>query len=390
MHELSPRNCAVIDISYVTNCDWDGLIIENFTTVDYGFMRSGGLFEGRIRNSVFRNATSTYYSTQSWAMPLIMISVGSSFVLENSIISNVRMIDDDTHAIQIASVSVPPYPQIFTLSNCLFESIHCNEHAIHVAGKYSPVVNVANCTFAGHTGNGEALLIRGNVTITNSIFFNERSVEIATIPMDGTGIPTTLTLNNNLIRKGYSDIWQGPGSTINYSTTNITGNPLFLGGDDIHNPLYYSLSSASPCIDAGTPDTTGLSLLPYDLAGNVRVWNSVIDMGCYEFGAPPVASDDPVAPQLSGGISATNYPNPFNPETSIRFQLPQSGLTEICVYNLKGQMVRKLLTADISAGTHTVQWNGRDNNKQPVASGMYLYRVHSGKQYYMGKMVLMK
>jgi hypothetical protein len=300
------------------------------------------------------------------------------------------MMDDDSQAICIGGISNPQHQQYYTIRNCLFSNINCNVRGVLIVGHTYPEMNISNCTFAGHSGNGEALMINGNVTISNSIFYNERSVEIAINPMDGIGIPTTLTLNNNLIRNGYSDIWQGPGSTINYSTTNITGNPLFLGGDDIHNPQYYSLSSASPCIDAGTPDISSLSLLPYDLAGNVRVWNSVIDMGCYEFGAPPATNDDPVAPQLSGGISATNYPNPFNPETSIRFHLPQSGLTEICVYNLKGQMVRRLLSDNLVAGTHTVQWNGRDAINQPVASGMYLYRIVSGKQQCMGKMVLMK
>jgi hypothetical protein len=64
--------------------------------------------------------------------------------------------------------------------------------------------------------------------------------------MDGTGIPTTLTLNNNLIRNGYSDIWQGIASTVNYSDSNITGNPFFYGGDDITNPAYYGLSEYFP------------------------------------------------------------------------------------------------------------------------------------------------
>jgi hypothetical protein len=388
MHELSPKNCAIIDISYVTNCDWDNITIENFTTVDYGFMRSTGYWGGAIKNSIFRNAGSTFMSVDVSASPLFWIEAYESITLEHCIFANISMLDDDTQTIQFGGSHSPSDPR-YILSNCLFINNNNNERLMILHGQTNPIIDLVNCTFAGQTGLGEALMVNGTVNITNSIFYNNGYKEIAINPMDGIGLPTTLTLNNNLIRNGYSDIWQGPGSTINYSTTNITGNPLFTGGD-IANPMYYSLSADSPCINAGTPDTTGLSLLPYDLAGNVRVWNSVIDMGCYEFGAPPATNDDPVAPQLSGGISATNYPNPFNPETSIRFHLPQSGLTEICVYNLKGQMVRRLLSDNLVAGMHTVQWNGRDDNKQPVASGMYLYRVQSGKQYYMGKMVLMK
>jgi hypothetical protein len=318
-------------------------------------------------------------SSQVWAYPLVWISVETHLLIENTSFSNLTMMDDDSQAISIGGVSNPQYQQYYTFRNCLFSNISCNERGVLIVGHAYPEMYFYNCTFAGHTGNGEALMVNGNVTISNSIFYNDRSVEIAINPMDGTGIPTTLTLHNNLIRNGYSDIWQGIGSTVNYSTTNTTGNPLFLGGDDIHNPLYYSLSSASPCIDAGTPDISGLSLLPYDLAGNMRVWNSIIDMGCYEYGAPPVANDDPVAPDVSA-VSIIAYPNPFTGFTNIKVSALSLGYRAkdpvsdagIAIYNIKGQKVKSVVLDTGKVGEQSIYWDGRDMQNNRCASGVYI------------------
>ncbi len=388
MYDLYPDLCAVIHVTTPVNTVWDNVIVESIVTVRNGLVACQGGMTGIIKNSIFRNAVNAFESDEVWGYPLIMISAGESITVENSIFTNLIMTDDDSQALSFGGVSNPTYQQFYTFRNCLFSDISCNERGVLIVGHAYPEMNISNCTFAGHTGNGEALMVNGNVTISNCIFFNERSVEIAINPMDGIGIPTTLTLNNNLIRNGYSDIWQGMGSTIHYNDTNITGNPLFHGG--AANSPFYSLSANSPCIDAGTPDTSGLSLLPYDLAGNMRIWNNVIDMGCYEYGAPPVGNDDPTAPQLAEGIYATNYPNPFNPETTISFFLPEAGVTELCIYNLKGQIIRRLINAPLSVGTHRLVWDGKDERNTPVASGMYLYRLQSGKHKFSGKMVLAK
>ena len=390
MHELSPDLFAIINITYATNCLWDEIIIEEFTTDNWGFLLCDGYFTGIIRNSVFRNAASTFTSGEVWAKPLLSVSAGEIIIVENSIFTNLSMADDDSQALCFGGVSNPQYQQYYTFRNCLFSNISCNERGVLIVGHTYPEMNITNCTFAGHTGNGEALMVNGNVTISNSIFYNDRSVEIAINPMDGTGIPTTLTLNNNLIRNGYSDIWQGPGSTVNYSDTNIMGNPFFLGGDDIHDPLYYSLSALSPCINAGTPDTLGLFLPPYDLAGNWRVWNGQIDMGCFEFGAPPVANDDPVLPAPGQIVLKQNYPNPFNPTTTIAYSLPEAAKVRLDIYNLKGQLVKTLLNKDMEAGLHSVVWNGKDMNNVAVASGVYFYRISSPSNTKTRKMLLMK
>ena len=69
-----------------------------------------------------------------------------------------------------------------------------------------------------------------------------------------------------------------------------------------------------------------------------------------------------------------NYPNPFNPETTIAFQLPAASEVTLEIYNTLGQRIRVLVDQALPAGQHKIQWNARDNRQQPVASGIYLYR----------------
>ena len=70
-----------------------------------------------------------------------------------------------------------------------------------------------------------------------------------------------------------------------------------------------------------------------------------------------------------------NYPNPFNPQTHIEYDLPQSGLVRLVVYNTQGQRVRTLVEAYQAAGSHRLEWDGRDNAGLAVASGTYFYQL---------------
>ncbi|MBI9031121.1 S8 family serine peptidase [bacterium] len=85
-----------------------------------------------------------------------------------------------------------------------------------------------------------------------------------------------------------------------------------------------------------------------------------------------------------------NYPNPFNPETRIAFSTKNNGHVSIDIYNLKGQKVKSLLNENKEAGKHTVVWNGKDDNGKNVASGVFFYRMKSGKYTSTKKMILMK
>ncbi|MCA9731049.1 T9SS type A sorting domain-containing protein [candidate division KSB1 bacterium] len=85
-----------------------------------------------------------------------------------------------------------------------------------------------------------------------------------------------------------------------------------------------------------------------------------------------------------------NYPNPFNPETTIEYQLPEQGHVLLRVYSMLGTEVRTLVQGSKAAGSYSVVWDGRDNNGSVVPSGMYMYRIESGSFNAVKKMVMMK
>jgi len=86
----------------------------------------------------------------------------------------------------------------------------------------------------------------------------------------------------------------------------------------------------------------------------------------------------------------TNYPNPFNPSTTISFTLSEPGYTKLSVYNSAGQKIRELISSDISAGKHSFFWDGKDKSGKAVSSGIYFSVLESGGKKAAGKMMMMK
>jgi hypothetical protein len=89
-------------------------------------------------------------------------------------------------------------------------------------------------------------------------------------------------------------------------------------------------------------------------------------------------------------LTANNYPNPFNPETTISYYVPKETDVEIAIFNCKGQKVSTLVNEVISSGTHNVLWSGNDGNGKQVTSGVYFYRVKTADNTLIHKMILMK
>ncbi|MDD4310474.1 MAG: FlgD immunoglobulin-like domain containing protein, partial [Candidatus Cloacimonetes bacterium] len=85
-----------------------------------------------------------------------------------------------------------------------------------------------------------------------------------------------------------------------------------------------------------------------------------------------------------------NYPNPFVEATTVSYKLPQSGQTELSIYNIRGQLVRMLVNEALLSGQHTVTWDGKDDNGKSLAAGMYLCRISSAGMQETHKMLLMK
>ena len=89
-------------------------------------------------------------------------------------------------------------------------------------------------------------------------------------------------------------------------------------------------------------------------------------------------------------LNATNYPNPFNPETTISYDVNQKGSVTVDIYNLKGQKVKSLVNENKEAGTHSIIWRGDNDQGKQVSSGTYFYRIKNAGHEVVKKMLLMK
>ena len=98
--------------------------------------------------------------------------------------------------------------------------------------------------------------------------------------------------------------------------------------------------------------------------------------------------DDNLIPQVTK--LKGNFPNPFNPETSISFAVKENGPLSLKIFNLKGQLVKTLVNEQVKAGYHRVVWDGKDNFGTDVATGIYLYRLETKTYNQTKKMMLMK
>jgi hypothetical protein len=107
-------------------------------------------------------------------------------------------------------------------------------------------------------------------------------------------------------------------------------------------------------------------------------------------GGSAVSNDDQAIPALPLIALGANYPNPFNPETTVSFSLGVSTPVSLEVYNLKGQKVKTLANGSLPAGKHQIVWNGRDDSGREVSSGVYFIRLSGNGRSFTRKAVLMK
>ena len=115
----------------------------------------------------------------------------------------------------------------------------------------------------------------------------------------------------------------------------------------------------------------------------------VDDVSIHGEGGHLVSNDDNLAPALYTELKG-NYPNPFNPETTISYSVKDKLPVTIEIYNLKGQKVKTLVNETKAPGNHSVVWKGLDDNNRPVSSGVYFFKMNAGKYSSTKKMIMMK
>jgi hypothetical protein len=106
-----------------------------------------------------------------------------------------------------------------------------------------------------------------------------------------------------------------------------------------------------------------------------------------ERGAAEAATQEP---PLTATKLHEPYPNPFNPRTTIRFDLHEAADVTLAIYNLRGQYVRTVVSTTLAAGRYQRSWQGEDDSGHSVASGLYFVRLESGQNTQVQRLVLVR
>jgi len=206
-------------------------------------------------------------------------------------------------------------------------------------------------------------------------------------------------LENSGLVVRYSDIEDGLDSIIiignswvDWMEGNIDEDPLLFQSGE--HP--FSITEDSPCIDKGTPDTTGLNLPFWDIIGNDRIVDgdgdevAVVDMGAYEFSGGYVGN-------YSDELLITNYelqvyPNPCSRAARLRYQIPDPpegghGTRYLIsdLYSISGKKIKRLLNEEKQPGMH-----GIEIDVSNLPNGIYLLRLQAGSHVVTTKFVVMR
>ncbi|MFC1539653.1 T9SS type A sorting domain-containing protein [Candidatus Latescibacterota bacterium] len=133
--------------------------------------------------------------------------------------------------------------------------------------------------------------------------------------------------------------------------------------------------------DVENAPINALAEIPYsfkDSKGNI--WSYTVNVAAHTDGSGMEAFD----------ALYENYPNPFNPTTTIKYSLKENKHTKLVIYNSLGQVIRTLVHDVQDAGIHSVQWDGRDDNARHVSSGLYFYRLETGSFVKTQRMMLLE
>ncbi len=258
----------------------------------------------------------------------------------------------------------------------------------------SPQADIRHSLIAGNAASfyGGALAYEDNATGT--IAFNTMTGNSGT-GAGGAGLYVNTSapfIENNIVAFNTGGASFGNGMTLNAVPSSLACNDVF-GNDNLAytgvadptgtdgniaaDPQFcdvpggdYTISPASPCAAA---QSGGCGLI------------GAFEASC---GGSPVgdeAGNVPVAFRVE-----RNFPNPFNPKTTIRFTLPEAGMTEVAIFDIAGRHIKTVLHQDLAAQRHEVSWEGRDSQDRSVAAGVYFYRVTSGSHQAVGRMALVK
>ena len=223
----------------------------------------------------------------------------------------------------------------------------------------------------------------------------DEPVEVTYTAADGTGASATLTFSITVNAEITFDlVFFGAGKLVPTASDDGASIPEFISGQPVDAftlpsatggtaPLTYTLSPELPAglsFDAATRTISGT---PQSEGSPVYIYTVTDALGA---SVTMQLQTRPAAFAL-----ATNYPNPFNPATTIQYALPQPADVQLTVYNVVGQVVRTLVAEHQAAGRYLVAWDATNDNGQSLSAGVYFYRLQAGGEFHaVRKMLLLK
>lgn len=381
--DIHIQNCIFTD-NQASGSEW-----SNGGAINYQNLDSTKVYEVIINNCVFENNTADTYggavtfetsSEDSSGLNVIIDScyfynnssesrgalgikgLNTNFNISNSQFTGNIAFKYAGSAIRIAQKSNG------IISDCLFDTNiaytsneeNPNAGSVHVGG--GAEVNLLNCTFVNNTADwGAGLLVGGGgiASITNCIFWENDTDQIAITSWEGIG--GELTVNYCDIQNGIDSINVVDSlAVLVWGTGNIEDNPLFCNPDS----SVYTLAENSPCVGTGENGE---------------------NIGAYDIGCSKMSISDGNLTIPNKFSLYHNYPNPFNPVTTISYQIPELLFVNLSIFNINSQLVSTLVNEQVQPGNYSIKWDAKD-----FSSGVYFYKIIAGKYTETGKAILLK
>lgn len=317
------------------------------------------------------------------------LAVSSNFINDKIVYTGGAISFDGGNSFNFIS---PPAATIYTIS-------------------FSPYFANDSTVFLGTLrGNGQGVFKSTDAMKTWALSLESPNLHINTVATSPSyesdkTVFATLSYSGNVYRStnGGSDwsvinnvISEGSAGHIIFSPNYVNDKSLFLATDG-YKPgtqgVYYSSNSGSNWFSLGKGLPENLSFTRLSISNSSPY---ILFVGTRRKGLWYTEFDEPTNVEINESNLpnliklSQNYPNPFNPVTFISFQLPTREKIDIIIYNQIGQIVKQLVSKEMSAGYHEVIWDAKNLNGQFVANGIYICKMQAGKIQKTIKMLLLK